>query len=88
MENEKISNTNNSNKWHQKPLHLSIAQENDPLSVLDNFFNEYSLPQIRSLLKIWLHYSIINKEAPEKELKNLSEQMTELIEACWIISRK
>jgi hypothetical protein len=74
-------------EWHQKPLHLTIPEINNPSVVIDQFFDCYHLPDIRSCLASWLQDALAKDTVECKKHISTHDQVQKLIEACWIINQ-
>jgi hypothetical protein len=74
--------------WHNQPLHLSIEQIDNPLSVCKDFFDTYHLPDIRYCLKEWLEDALRNREAQAIQLLTVYHNTLQLIEAAWLLHQQ
>ena len=75
-------------EWHQKPLRLSIKEIEDPYKVLTEFFEIYSLPDIRACLKEWLTDAIMAPEAEPPDHITTCDHIEKLVEAVSLIHNK
>lgn len=82
---------NNHPQWYNQPLRLTEEQRNNPMSVLNEFFECYHLNDVRDLFWKWLVEVLsspgsISAEALERG-NNIFfyEKIELLIEACFII---
>jgi len=71
--------------YHEQPLSLSIAEINDPHSVLSQFFTCYDLLDIRASLKDLLHDAIRAENADGSSHVVLHQDLEKLVEASWLI---
>jgi hypothetical protein len=71
--------------WHNKPLHLTSAEMNEPFTVLDDFFQCYSLPDTRHILKQWWQESMRAGELPALDQVYFHEHMEKLVEAAFVL---
>lgn len=71
--------------YHEQPLNLSIAEIEDPHSVLSQFFTCYDLPDIRTCLKDLLHDAIRAENADGSSHVVLHQDLEKLVEASWLI---
>ncbi len=72
-------------EWHKQPLQLSIAQMDDPYSVLAYFFECYSLPDIRICLKELLNDALRAENVDAADHVSTHADIEKLVEAAWII---
>jgi hypothetical protein len=72
--------------WNSGPIHLSKQNMCLPRQVLQDFFNLYSLPEIRSLLKFIFHFAPTENNLSKEQLSLLQNQLTKLIEAAWLLN--
>lgn len=75
-------------EWHQKPLHLTIAEMDDPYLVLEELSQHYHLPQLRFALKEWLDASIKEDEVMSINFVLLYDMMMRVSEAAWVLREK
>lgn len=71
--------------YHENSLSLSIAEIEDPRSVLSYFFTCYDLPDIRACLKDLLHDAIRAENADRSSHVVLHQDLEKLVEASWLI---
>lgn len=71
--------------YHEQPLVLSIAEIEDPRSVLSYFFTCYDLPDIRTRLKNLLHDAIRAEKVDGSSHVLLHLDLEKLVEASWLI---
>ncbi len=72
--------------WHyQQTFHLTEAAVQNPLLLLEEFFDCYSLPDIRHCLREWLFRSMQQKEAKDDNLMTLHDTVLRLVEASWLL---
>ena len=72
--------------WNAGPIHLAKQKMRLPTEVLQDFFNLYSLPEIRSLLKLTFHLASIDSSLSNEQLSLLQNQLIKLIEAAWLLN--
>lgn len=74
--------------WHYKPFRLTIAEMNNPHKVIDQFFDRYDLPQIRTCLKDMLYDAIwmVDNDAPMHVATH--DDLEKLIDAAWLLRKK
>ncbi len=72
-------------EWHLKPLKLSIAEMEEPFSVLKHFFECYTLPQIRACLEELVYDSIRAEDSDAPSHVTTQEDIEKLVEAVWVI---
>lgn len=71
--------------WHSKPFLFTCEEMDNPYQVYKEFFDAYSLPNIRVCLRNWL-YSACHDENPEAlNLLTLYRHCERLIEASWLV---
>lgn len=75
-------------EWHLNPFRLSIAEMEAPLTVLDHFFQCYTLPQIRACLKEMVHVSLMADDTDAPSHVTTHEDIEKLVEAAWVIDKK
>src|SRR6266540_2290305 len=71
--------------WHNQPLHLTVQEIEHPALVLDQFFQCYHLPDIRSCLNNWLQDALAKPTIESKEHVSTHNEMQKLVEAAWLI---
>lgn len=71
--------------YHEQPLSLSIAEINDPRSVLSYFFTSYDLPDMRACLKEFLHDALRSDNSNASSHVSLHQDLEKLVEASWLI---
>lgn len=54
-------------EWHNKPLHLTVAEIEDPAIVINEFFQCYHLPDIRACLQSWLQDALVKETVENKK---------------------
>lgn len=74
--------------WHNQPLRLNNSEMVQPAIVLDNFFDRYSLPGLRSKLKQCLCDALANKDANATDTLLLFDDIEKLIEAAYMVHKK
>ena len=72
-------------EWHLKPLRLSIAEMEEPYSVLNYFFECYTLPQIRTCLQELVYDSLRAEDTDAPSHVTTHEDIEKLVEAVWLI---
>lgn len=75
-------------EWHQQPFQLNMAEMNNPVIVLEGFFEVYQLPEIRMLLKEWWSSYSHNKDRVATKWIKLNEWLHKLMEANWQLLQK
>ncbi len=73
-----------SKNWNNGPLYLSQRELSIPKQVLNDFFQLYSLPEVRTLIKVIFHSSNIENFTPQQILI-LQNQFIKSIEAAWLL---
>jgi GTPase SAR1 family protein len=71
--------------WLFQPLHLSIEEMNDPRKVLSEFFDCYSLPNIRNCLKQLLVDALQAEQTAAAGHFTTCDKVEKLIEASWLL---
>ncbi|MEP7371746.1 MAG: hypothetical protein ABI675_00060 [Chitinophagaceae bacterium] len=85
---------NNHPQWYNQPLRLTKEQKQDPLPVLDDFFECYHLTEVRQLLWEWLTEVISSQRsiAIEPHDRNnhiyFYEKIEGIIEAAFILKKR
>ena len=72
--------------WNSGPIHLAKQNMRLPNEVLQDFFQLYSLPEIRSLLKLIFHLASTDRSLSDEQLSLLQNQLIKLIEAAWLLN--
>jgi hypothetical protein len=72
--------------WNTGPINLPKRNMLLPNQVLDEFFKIYSLPEIRSLLKVIFHHASNSSNLSAEQLYLLQQQLIKLIEASWLLN--
>lgn len=72
-------------EWHLKPLRLSIAEMEEPYSVLNYFFECYTLPQIRACLEELVYDSLRAEDTDAPSHVTTHADIEKLVEAVWVI---
>jgi hypothetical protein len=71
---------------------LSKEQQLNPYLLLDDFFNQYNLPQYRAMLYDWLEHGLSLQPAREfiepLDLLTVHENLQKLFSAAWFISQR
>ena len=75
-------------EWHLKPLRLSIKEIEAPYSVLDHFFECYTLPQIRTCLQELVYDSLRAEDTDAPSHVTTHEDIEKLVEAAWVIFKQ
>ncbi len=79
-------------EWSYYPVSLSKEQQLNPYLLLDDFFNQYSLPQYRAMLYDWLEHGLSIKPAREfiepLDLFTVHENLQKLFGAAWFIFQR
>lgn len=71
--------------WNNSPLYLSKRELCVPDQVLNDFFLLYTLPEIRTLVKLIFHSSNIDNQLSSEQIFILQNQLIKLIEASWLL---
>lgn len=74
--------------WHLKPFRLSIKEIEAPYSVLDHFFECYTLPQIRTCLQELVYDSLRAEDTDAPSHVTTHEDIEKLVEAAWVIFKQ
>lgn len=74
--------------WHEHPLRLTIAEIENPLSVLSHFFSCYSLPEIRVCLKVWLDDALQAENVEASDHVSTYDDIEKLAEASYVFVQK
>jgi hypothetical protein len=74
--------------WQYQPVRLSVEEMENPYEVLDQFFDCYSLPGLRSNLRQWLKEALTNKEGGSGDTLLLHDDIEKLIEVAWVIHQQ
>lgn len=75
-------------EWQNQPMRLTSAEMENPTSVLENFFDSYSLVSLRANLRQLLFEALTNKENGASEALLLHDDIEKLIEAAWTINER
>jgi hypothetical protein len=75
-------------EWHRRPFRLSVEEMKDPGLVITEFFEGYSLPDIRACLRQWLIDAIFLGEAKPAVHFSTYEYVEKLIEAVWVLHNR
>ncbi|HEX6431895.1 MAG TPA: hypothetical protein VF008_29590 [Niastella sp.] len=81
-------------QWYNQPLRLTEEQKQDPIPVLDDFFECYHLNDTREILWTWLTVVVSSSRSISIESLERSnhvyfyEKIEEVIEAAFIITRR
>jgi hypothetical protein len=85
---------NNHPQWYNQPLRLTKEQKQDPLPVLDEFFQNYHLNEVRQTLWEWLSEVLSSPRSISNDYHDRSnhvffyEKLEGIIEAAFIIKNK
>jgi HEPN domain-containing protein len=78
--------------WPHFPIFLTNAELINPLAVLENFFNAFSLQEYREQLDEWLENGLSNQSADKwmepSEIIAFYENMQKLYGAAWLILQR
>ena len=74
--------------WHYKPFRLTIAEMNNPHKVIDQFFDRYDLPQIRTCLKDMLYDAIWMDDNDAPVHVATHDDLEKLIDAALLLRKK
>lgn len=72
-------------EWHNQPLFLTREGINNPKLVLDQFFDCYHLPDIRTCLNNWLQDAMDKPTIESKQHVSTHNEVQKLVEAAWLI---
>ncbi|MES2267915.1 MAG: HEPN domain-containing protein [Bacteroidota bacterium] len=79
-------------EWSYYPVSLSKEQQFNPYLLLDDFFDQYSLPQYRAMLYDWLEHGLSIQPAREfiepLDLLTVHENLQKLFGAAWFIFQR
>ena len=75
-------------EWHSKPLHLTIAEMEDPHLVINELFDHYNLPEFRFIMKEWLDAALKEDEVLEVNYVGVYDLMIKVVEAVWVLKEK
>lgn len=75
-------------EWHYKPLRLTVAEIEAPQSVIGQFFECYTLPQIRACLKEMAFDAICMDDNDAPSHFTTQDDVEKLIEAAWLIHQE
>jgi HEPN domain-containing protein len=71
--------------WHKQPLYLTVGEIENPLSVLESYFDCYDLPAARACLKEWLDEGLRAEDTDGASLVHTHMMINRLVEANWLI---
>lgn len=80
--------------WHNVPLRLSEEQKQNPVLVLNEFFESFHLNEVREIMWAWMVEVVSSPHSISQDANERSnhvffyEKMEEVVEACWIIRKK
>lgn len=74
--------------WHNHPFCLTVEEIEQPLKVLEAFFDCYHLPQARAGLKEWLDNSLRTEDVNGSRMLFIHDSINKLMEAAWLILRR
>jgi HEPN domain-containing protein len=84
--------TDEQETWRDYPVNLSDAELINPLLVLSEFFEDYTLPQYREQLYEWLEYGLSAKAANEfietDDLISVYENLQKLYSVAWLMHQR
>jgi hypothetical protein len=76
-------------QWRNYPVRLNSKQLSNPIKVIKNLCDAYTMPQYRDHLYEWLHYGLSVSACDEfieaVDLIQIYENLQLLFEACWIM---
>jgi HEPN domain-containing protein len=79
-------------EWSYYPVSLNKEQQLNPYLLLDDFFNQYNLPQYRAMLYDWLEHGLSLQPAREfiepLDLLTVHENLQKLFDAAWFIFQR
>jgi hypothetical protein len=74
-------------EWHQQPLLLTVEEMASPETVVQAFFDCYSLSQARHCLHEWLVDAASKHWLAEINYLSLYEHTLKLVEAAWLMRK-
>lgn len=83
---ENAPENESSKGWNAGPIHLAKQKMRFPSEVLQDFFQLYTLPEIRSLVKLIFHLASTDTGLSNDQLFLLQNQLIKLIEAAWLLN--
>ncbi|MFM1972060.1 MAG: hypothetical protein RL185_742 [Bacteroidota bacterium] len=83
---ENASENESSRAWNDGPIHISTQKMRLPIEVLQEFFQLYTLPEIRSLVKLIFHLASTDSSISIEKTTLLQNQLIKLIEAAWLLN--
>lgn len=83
---DKEAEYSSSRAWNSGPIHLTKERIRLPGEVLQEFFQLYSLPEIRSLVKLIFHLASTDSNISNHQTSLLKNQLIKLIEAAWLLN--
>lgn len=83
---ENASENESSRAWNDGPIHISTQKMRLPIEVLHDFFQLYTLPEIRSLVKLIFHLASTDSSISIEKTTLLQNQLITLIEAAWLLN--
>nr|WP_295875926.1 hypothetical protein [uncultured Chitinophaga sp.] len=69
--------------WHYLPFNLTKEELSNPLEVIRDFCWEFSLPEIRSLLRDWYAASLCNEIADNQGIYITYTAIEKLLDAVY-----
>lgn len=75
-------------EWHHNPFRLTITEIEAPYSVIGQFFECYTLPQIRACLKEMVFDAICMDDNDAPSHVTTQDDLEKLIEAAWLIHQQ
>jgi hypothetical protein len=72
-------------EWHQKPIRLTVQEIENPIIVIEQFFQCFHLPDIRECLKVWLQDAFTKDTIESKQHISTYNEVEKLVEAAWVI---
>lgn len=73
-------------EWHKKPFRLTVNEMEKPLSVIEEFFEDFELPDLRSILDTWVNKIISSKVTDPLKYVWFREDLERCLEACFLLS--
>jgi hypothetical protein len=83
---ENASEIESLSAWNDGPIHISTQRMRLPIEVLQELFQLYILPEIRSLVKFIFHLASIDSSFSIEKTTLLQKQSIILIEAVWLLN--
>jgi hypothetical protein len=88
--NEPLNHSNRPDwpQWHNQSLRLTLSEIDNPTTVIDQFFQCYHLPDIRTCLNAWLQDALSKDSIESKQHVSTHKDIEKLVEATWLMHQK